>query len=300
MLHGASRRSLSSVTKKIQRLSSVLGKPADFLKTERNIRLSKTELAHSQLTPDDVELIAVLVASNPNVESLDLTGNGFGTAGAVALGRLVSLNRSLVALQLGQNNLRAGVEQLGLVLAENATLHHLDVSANAVNAAACSSLGTSLATNSALLSLDLSWNPFGVKGGEAAAALLEANGTLKSLNLAGCAIRADGTVAVAAAMEVNATLRHLDLKETFISTDGARALAGMLQRNATLTSLHLGSNGPLERESWLALADAIEANQTLHTLEMQNNGLGDEAKGALRSAKERSDGKRGAPLKLVL
>ena len=49
-----------------------------------------------------------------------------------------------------------------------------------------------------------------------------------------------------------------------------------------------------------ALAGAIEANGTLLSLGLQNNGLDEASKAALWSAKEASDARRAAPLQLVL
>ena len=49
-----------------------------------------------------------------------------------------------------------------------------------------------------------------------------------------------------------------------------------------------------------ALAGAIEANGTLLSLGLQNNGLDEASKAALLRAKEASDARRASPLQLVL
>lgn len=296
-------RSLSSPasTAALEQLSAVLGRPLSDLQTEAHLDLRKKELAGGELDAEQIGLVVDLVAANPNVQSLDLSTNGFGADGCAALGRLLRSCAPLRHLASGQNNLRGGVAELAAVVAESPTLWRLDVPANAVNAATCVSAAAALAANGALRELDLSWNPFGPDGGAALAELLAASGALQGLNLAGCGISRAGTVAVAEALGAapETPLRHLDLRENFVGREGVEGLAAMLRRNSSLQSLQLGGNG-FERQAVEALAGAIEANGTLLSLGLQNNGLDEASKAALWSAKEASDARRAAPLQLVL
>ena len=296
-------RSLSSPagTAALEQLSAVLGRPLSDLQTEAHLDLRKKELAGGELDAEQIGLVVDLVAVNPNVQSLDLSTNGFGADGCAALGRLLRCCAPLRHLASGQNNLRGGVAELAAVVAESPTLWRLDVPANAVNAATCVSAAAALAANGALRELDLSWNPFGPDGGAALAELLAASGALQGLNLAGCGISRAGTVAVAEALGAasETPLRHLDLRENFVGREGVEGLAAMLRRKSSLQSLQLGGNG-FERQAVEALAGAIEANGTLLSLGLQNNGLDEASKAALRRAKEASDARRAAPLQLVL
>ena len=303
-LRGAFRSLSSSASKSaaLERLSSVLGCTLTDLQTEAHLDLRKSKLAGSELNADQIGLVAELIADNPNVLSVDISANGFGADGSAGLGHLVRSCASLQHLASGQNNMRNGVAELAAAVAESPTLQRLDVPANAVSAGACTAAAAALAANGALLELNISWNPFGPVGGAAFAELLATSRALQSLNLAGCGIARLGTVAVAEALgaATETSLRHLDLSENFVGREGAEALAAMLRRNSVLQSLELGANGPLDRAAVEALAAAIEANGSLLSLGLQNNGLDETSKAVLRRAKEASDGRRAAPLQLVL
>ena len=299
-LRQASRSLSSSASKKtaaLEQLSTALGRQLTDLQTEARLDLRKRELDAEQIS-----LVVDLVAVNPNVQSLDLSTNGFGADGSAALSRLVRSCAPLRHLASGQNNLRGGVAELAAEVAESPTLWRLDVPANAVSAATCVAVAAALASNGTLRELDISWNPFGPVGGEALAELLAASRALQGLNLAGCGISRAGTVAVAEALGAapETPLRHLDLRENFVGREGVEGLAAMLRRNSSLQCLELGGNGPLDREAVEALAGAIEANGALLSLGLQNNGLDEASKAELWRAKEASDARRAAPLQLVL
>ena len=304
-LRRASRSLSSSASKRtaaLEELSAALGRKLTDLQTEAHLDLRKKKLAGGELDTEQIGLVVDLVAVNPNVQSLDLSTNGFGAEGSAVLGRLVRSCAPLRHLASGQNNLRGGVAELAAAVAESPTLWRLDVPANAVSAATCVTAAAALAANGALRELDVSWNPFGLVGGAALAELLAASQALQGLNLAGCGISRAGTVAVAEALGAapETPLRHLDLRENFVGREGVEGLAAMLRRNSSLQSLELGGNGPLEREAVEALAGAIEANSTLLSLGLQNNGLDEASKAVLLRAKEASDAQRAAPLQLVL
>ncbi|MGC0372311.1 MAG: hypothetical protein DGJ47_001023, partial [Rickettsiaceae bacterium] len=80
-------------------------------------------------------------------------------------------------------------------------------------------------------------------------------------------------------------LKYIPLTELFftfnhIKNEGAKALANLLNGNKTLTTLDLSTNN-IGDEGSAALADSLHENTTLTTLDLSENNIGDEGAAAL-------------------
>jgi hypothetical protein len=274
------------------RLATKIGRPATHLQTEARIDFLRAKA----LSVADMKTIASLVTSNPRVEMLDVTGNGFGADAVESLVAILRGCSSLDTLVAGNNDLRTGAGHLVEAAAASGSLRSLSMPANAIGGGACKAIGAALAANPGLTSLDLSHNAFGPVGGAAVASGLASNTRLMSLALASCSVRASGGQRLAEAMRAGSALRSLDLHECYIGADGLAALAAALEANTTLQVLRLSDNNLAEKsglgshersadEGLAALAALLSANRTLRSVDLRYNGLDDAQQKALMSAK---------------
>src|SRR6185312_1087633 len=132
---------------------------------------------------DAITLIDVL-ESNPSVNSLILSYNQIGDAGATALAKALESNSSLISLDLGSNQIGdAGATALAKALESNSSLTSLNLWSNQIGHAGATALAKALESNFSLTSLNLSLNQIGDAGATALAKALESNSSLTSLKL---------------------------------------------------------------------------------------------------------------------
>jgi Leucine-rich repeat (LRR) protein len=274
------------------RLATKIGRPATDLQNQTRIDFLRAKA----LSVADMKTVASMVTSNPRVQVLDVTGNGFGADAVESLIAILRGCPSLETLAVGNNDLRAGTGDLVEAAASSGSLRSLSVPANAIAGGTCKAIGVALAGNPGLTSLDLSHNAFGPVGCAAVASGLASNRTLASLALASCSVRASGGQRLAEALRAGSVLRSLDLHECYIGADGLAALAAALQGNTTLQVLRLSDNNLAERsglgshelsaeEGLAALAALLTTNRTLRSVDLRHNGLDAAQQRALRLAK---------------
>ncbi|EOD26293.1 hypothetical protein EMIHUDRAFT_443431 [Emiliania huxleyi CCMP1516] len=287
------------------RLVSKIGRPTSALSTERSLDFLRAK----GLDAEDLLLVSILVKTNAGVESIDVSGNGFGAGGAESLVAIVRSSPQLSKLDASQNNLRASAALLAEAAAAHGSLRSLAMSANAIGASACTAIAEALAAaagGSGLAELNLSHNAFGRAGGGLAAVP-----GLSSLRLASCAVGAAGTTELAAALAAGSTLRRLDLHECHCGADGAAALAEALTSGVALVSLDLsdnnigdksglGSSGVSADAAVEALARCLRSSASLRELDLRLNGFDAVHLEELAAAAREGDGKRREPIELRL
>lgn len=134
----ASARSIHSMrrgrrfcsTAATSRLVSKIGRPTSALSTERSLDFLRAK----GLDAEDLLLVSTLVKTNAGVESIDVSGNGFGAGGAESLVAIVRSSPQLSKLDASQNNLRASAALLAEAAASHGSLRSLAMSANAIGA----------------------------------------------------------------------------------------------------------------------------------------------------------------------
>ena len=112
------------------RLVSKIGRPTSALSTERSLDFLRAK----GLDAEDLLLVSTLVKTNAGVESIDVSGNGFGAGGASSLVAIVRSSPQLSKLDASQNNLRASAALLAEAAASHGSLRSLAMSANAIGA----------------------------------------------------------------------------------------------------------------------------------------------------------------------
>jgi hypothetical protein len=144
-----------------------------------------------------------------------------------------------------------------------------------------------LSANTTLTALDLSRTGFGAAGAKALASVVKRNACLQELKLVENEMKDEGGTELAQALKVrptpsyvvslrciqefvggvflqeNTSLTQLNLAQNGISD--CNSLASMLVVNQTLTSLNLQSN-PIGEEGALSLSEALKVNRTLRAL----------------------------------
>jgi len=231
-----------------------------------------------QLGGDRPTVLAVVCALMGSLRVLDLSSNGLGPEGGVAVAEALRINRSLTTLVLQGNKL--GPES-GVALAEavkiNGSLTSLDLTANDLGdvlhdvPVVCALMGS-------LRVLDLSSNKLGPEGGVALAEALKVSGSLTSLFLYNNNIGAEGASAIAEALKVNRSLNVLDLTGNLICDTGAVAISEVF--NISLTNLDVKYNGIGSKGS-AAIAEALKLTGSLSSLNVKYNSLGEGSKSKL-------------------
>jgi len=178
---------------------------------------------------------------------------------------------------------RAYVESLQPLVwkAYSGGIKDLDFANKRIGVVSAIVIGKCLELNGSLTSLNLNGNDVGHRGGAAIGEALRKNTALTSLDLGANKLGAEGAAAVAKHLKVNkGPLATLDLSWNAIGARGAAAIGDALQANETLTSLQLFSN-EIDAEGAAALADGFKVNTKLAELNLSDNSLGDDGGAAI-------------------
>ncbi|KMQ96319.1 T-complex-associated testis-expressed protein 1 [Lasius niger] len=135
-------------------------------------KLKKFSLTRSNLDQPRIAAILQGMASNDNIEELDVSHCKLMDTGAHAVGEFLSMHRKLRTLNLTNNNI-GPIGVAGIV--------H----------------GILKASSTALKNLDLRLNPLQDEGADHVCALLVRNKTLETLNISGCGLKSEAGIALA-------------------------------------------------------------------------------------------------------
>lgn len=197
----------------------------------------EVSLSHYGLGARGAEALATSLAFQGHVESLDLSDNGLGASGVVAIVEVLKSGGapSLRTLSLKQNQCgQEGADALAALFgaSAHALLSSVDLGANGLGSKGAAAIAEGLASNTTLTSLSLEHNE------------IESEGVEKLVSLALCQ---------------NSTLTSLSLEWNNVGPPGGKALADAIAKEQmALSSLNLGWNG-LGDEGAAELARALEA-----------------------------------------
>jgi len=201
---------------------------------------------------DDTEAQALCIAlsATTSVNSVDLSYNNIGNAGAIALAELLRNNNTIQSLSLSYNN----IGPLG-----------------------ARALADSLLLSMSLQSMSLQGNDLDDEGGVALAVMLRGNNCLTALDLSRTGISTRSLVSILQAIASHPTLAALSLDRPLLPgvhdvTCVVNHLSLALQRNATLRHLSLGYFG-LEDDHIATLLPHLVANMSLQSILLRGNRL---------------------------
>jgi len=249
----------------------------------KNPALHHLDLSHNSIDTAGALYIASGMKSNTNLQSLDLSQNPrIGDKGAIALGELLPVNRSLKRLNLSNTEMGdQGLEVIAQALEFNTSLQILNVAGNSGNA----SFGGVIDANAAI-----SFNKtsgIGNRGAQALAKGLERNKGLQLLNLGGCSIDSEGMLTIAQALHHHTAIRSLILSSNGINNSVAKVIASLLEANHAVRTLNLQSCF-IGDEGAIAIAHALCTNTHLIFLCIQNNSIGSAGIRAFADALEKN------------
>ena len=211
---------------------------------------------------------------NTSVKTLKLFNNPLGDEGAKAFAEM-----------LGGN----GAESSGTV---NTTLEHVDLSNCSIGPVGAHHLAQALCVNTSVKTLKLSHNPLGDEGTKVLVEMLGAessgtvNTTLEHVDLSNCSIGPVGAHHLAQALCVNTSVKTLKLSHNPLGDEGTKVLVEMLGAessgtvNTTLEHIDL-SYCSIQPVGAQHLAQAVQVNTSVNTLNLRDNPLGDEGAKAL-------------------
>jgi Ran GTPase-activating protein (RanGAP) involved in mRNA processing and transport len=266
----------------IHRLHLWLGPPLTGLPRvlealARHPTLTKLGLRHCVLGCDEARQLGTVLCNIPSLQSLDLKGNGLGSAGLAELAPGLSRNTSIKVLNISENNLMdiESAELFRKVLRSNKTMTALDLSQIPFRymAGAVDCIVDGLGSNSTLLKIDLSNCALGDEGVSSLAQAFGArNTTLQKLKLGLNVISSSGIGVLLEAMEHSSHITDLELDCNPIEDKGATLLARALENNAlrNLTRLSLLGCG-IGDDGFIALVSALEQNTSLLYLDLRSN-----------------------------
>jgi Ran GTPase-activating protein (RanGAP) involved in mRNA processing and transport len=277
--------------------------------------LERLDISHNCIKSKGAALVAHALSKGPpgNDEStssefspsklkhLDITCNNIGAQGALALAKMLVLDRCLISLNCGANDLGPeGAAYLAPVLQHNYTLRELTLEENHIGPDAAALLLEQLAhdsgssSTSALERLNLAWNNIGDEGAAELAKVLKANAVLAEVDLTGNKIGSLGAARLAEALAENSSLLRLMLTTNLIDNDGAYELAHALgKRHCPLESRNLDlKENPIHENGLASLARVPQLKRnrlhwlddllrdlwhgTIHSVNLSDRRVGDE------------------------
>ncbi|GBG27539.1 NACHT, LRR and PYD domains-containing protein 3 [Hondaea fermentalgiana] len=127
--------------------------------TLRFLHLCDTGMGHTLAT---AETLGKMLSQNKSLVALNIAWNNISGAGAEALAQGIRANRTLHTLDARWNMLGTAATALGAALAKNRVLSHLDLSYNHITADQCKELAQGLNLNHSLLGLHMAGNAYKV------------------------------------------------------------------------------------------------------------------------------------------
>ena len=273
--------------------------------------LEVIDLSHNKLGDKGVDALA---RSLPNacakLRTINLMRNGITDAGLKALSSFLGNPKAsahIARIDLSLNALRDDAA-LGAALATNTGLVELDLSSNALRSG--KAIAAALGTNRTLKRAHLLYNPLDVRSaGALAAAIRESRAAglpltlcnleqeAEAIYLARRGMRSSDAMLLAAELESLPCVRTVDLSYNMLGPEAAYALAAALRASSTLTALKLQSNrlagswldfgdevGTRDDSGVVALASSLSEGNTLTSLDLSLNTLGEAGAAALASA----------------
>ena len=255
---------------------------------EKNKTLTELNISWNNIGVEGAKAIAKALEINSTLTTLNISNsyNNISIDGATALADMLKTNTSLKTVDISLNNISVeGAQAIATALQKNNTLTELNIRRTNINIAGAQAIATALQNNTTLTTLNISENNIVIKGTQAIATALQKNNTLTKLYISSNYIGVEGAQAIAEALQTNITLKTLYISDNQINDDGVTALSKALETNKenTLTTFYIIKNN-IGVKGAIAIAGALQGNETLTTLDIDGNKIGDEGAKAIAEA----------------
>eukprot|EP00899_Mesostigma_viride_P005877 jgi/Mesvir1/15290/Mv06502-RA.1 len=257
----------------------------------KQLEMAEMQVTHYGLGNRGAIPLAEALKVNNVCSAIRLGDNLLSDEGAICIAHAVETSHSITELDLSDNKVGGkGVAMLAKLLVPGASaLHTLSLKGNKLLDRDVLPLLEALLTNTAMFVLDLSCNQLAERTGIALADALCVNTTLVDVNLGWNNLGPKGGAAMAKALTENRQLQCLNLGWNGIGdTAGAQFASAIKGENQSLVELNLSSNrlsacGP-------ALAEALRENESLASLVLDWNAIGDDAAAIIQKSMEVNKG----------
>jgi Ran GTPase-activating protein (RanGAP) involved in mRNA processing and transport len=237
---------------------------------EQNEVLSSLSVRMTGLTEERIVTLGEGLRANRTLQAIDLGNNAIKTKGAASLlGYLIEGN--LRELRLGGNGITDDfAPHLVHFLKVNQSLRVLDLSGNSFTQKFLGSICEAVMDNTVLREFNISKNPLGSRGLKYLGAVLASNQTLKKLDISGCKIYESGFQEFCAEVPKNDVLESFICQHNPMHDGGAGVLADAIRGWAALREIDLelcdiGDDGAI------AVMAAIEVSPTLRSVSLKTN-----------------------------
>jgi Ran GTPase-activating protein (RanGAP) involved in mRNA processing and transport len=252
-----------------------------MLEMGRNTTILKIVIAAVPLSCDNIQQLKAMLRRNTVLQDLNLTGDTLGSAGLAEIASALYRNTSIQGFDISDNGLDGLVAANALreLLRRNKTITRLCMDHNAFgsNVVAIRCIADGFRANTTLQELDLSYCGLDDQGlSILAESLGQQKRCLVKLNVSANLITCNGLRAlVDNATAALSTVTHLNLSNNFaVCDEGASFLAETLRRQTlpSLKCLQLDACGIFD-VGLVGLMSALEENETLDVLNLENNAL---------------------------
>lgn len=259
---------------------------------------------HRRFNDSSVAILCHELQGNETVQSLNLSNNEFGAAGAASLAALLSEPTcSITELDLSNNKIGVeGAKHLAGAFERNNSLRIVDLRGCGIGNAGVIAVSASLDKNDSIqmihitrtnditartmgeLTRQLAINTQSLSLKAVLPLVTSNDPSLTSIRMLG---DGEGSVfgdtsanLLALALSKNHVVTHVDLQNNDITSEGAEYFADMLEDNKTIVSFNLSSNRIDDRGAQ-ALIRIIAANDTLKVLDLTGNPVSEQTFGEL-------------------
>eukprot|EP01004_Peranema_trichophorum_P010684 NODE_950_length_2226_cov_40.526866_g812_i0.p1 GENE.NODE_950_length_2226_cov_40.526866_g812_i0~~NODE_950_length_2226_cov_40.526866_g812_i0.p1 ORF type:complete len:699 (+),score=144.91 NODE_950_length_2226_cov_40.526866_g812_i0:83-2179(+) len=246
---------------------------AEALKS--NFKIKKLILSGNKIRDGGAIAIASTLEQNNTLQSLDMNRNEINQLGGKAIAAALQKNKSLQSLHIANNLLGASVVELGPALSLNSTLVELNLEDNGITSEIASKFGNGL-LKASLMTLNVSNNKIGDRGMRPILDCFKFHSQLRYLDLSNTNITAQSMEDVVSLLRMCPNIETLQVDGNAIGSEGVTLLASTIKEYHSLTSLNIDRCG-LDTPSIIALSIALSHNPLFTSLTISGNNMSDEA-----------------------
>jgi Ran GTPase-activating protein (RanGAP) involved in mRNA processing and transport len=248
---------------------------------KHNKSLEYLDLSYSKLGSAGYELLGAALAENQSIKTINLQGiiddEGY-------IGNAFLKNKSVTNLSLSGVKMTDKFQLMAEGVKNNTSIQVLDLRSTNLDSSNVGLLAEALKINSSVTNLCLAGNSIGDHGAAHISEMLKTNQSITKLFLNGIGIGAVGMQSLSDALKINCHLQTLYLGDNRnIMFDGIKALGEAIETNQSLTSLHL-DNVKMDSKGCEHLARSLERNNSITELVLRSSELLANGFGALGNA----------------
>ena len=231
-------------------------------------------LIHCRIGDRGAEMLARWQNPKPSLRLLDLGINDITHKGMESIVAIIKCSTNLTHLKVANNPIGDdGIQLFSLLKLEH--LIHLNIENVEMTEVGACALGDWLECNNSLQSLVISANNINDNG--LTKILNTIPSTLVRLIASHCNITYDGAKNIGETLRTTNTLKHLKIYGNPIGDEGISTIACGITTNASTALIELDvRNCEIHNQGTKSIADVLEKNKTLRSINISHNHIGDD------------------------